>query len=155
MFEIKVKTKLIIGVAVIVVAVGALIFNGVNSSAAFNLKVDEVLAKKTKYVGENVKMSGKIVGESVQYDADELLLTFQLRGEDTGKVRVTYEGPKPDTMNDDWEAIVTGTFKEDGTFAASELLVKCPSKYEAMEKNGEQQPAGDPAYGSPSERGQY
>lgn len=140
----KVKTKLIIGVSVIVMAVGALIFNAVNSSAAFYLKIDEIMAQKAKYVGENVKMSGKIVGESVQYDGAKMLLTFDLKSKNGKRIPITYHGAKPDTLNDGWSAIVQGKLMTDGTFTADKLLVKCPSKYEAKVKSGGKLPANDP-----------
>ena len=39
----------------------------------------------------------------------------------------------PDTFKHGAEVVVTGRVRDDGTFDASELLAKCPSKYEAAE----------------------
>jgi cytochrome c-type biogenesis protein CcmE len=50
-------------------------------------------------------------------------------------VTVRYEGVVPDTFKDDAEVIVTGTLGSDGVFQASDLLAKCPSKYEAEMKS--------------------
>ena len=41
----------------------------------------------------------------------------------------------PDTFKDDAEVIVAGQVQPDGSFEAQELIAKCPSKYEAAEKN--------------------
>jgi cytochrome c-type biogenesis protein CcmE len=42
---------------------------------------------------------------------------------------VVFNGPKPDQMRQDAEAIIQG--KYDGKeFAAQELLLKCPSRYQ-------------------------
>jgi cytochrome c-type biogenesis protein CcmE len=43
---------------------------------------------------------------------------------------VIYDGPRPEMLKDEAQAIVTGTLNEDGVFVAEELLLKCPSKYE-------------------------
>ncbi len=50
-------------------------------------------------------------------------------------VTVRYTGIVPDNFKDDAEVIVTGTLGSDGVFTGTEVLAKCPSKYEAEEKN--------------------
>jgi cytochrome c-type biogenesis protein CcmE len=46
------------------------------------------------------------------------------------RMEVVYNGPKPDLLRDEAQAIITGKMGEDGKFIASELLLKCPTKYE-------------------------
>lgn len=151
----KTKTKLLIGVSLIVGVIAALVVNAVGSSAAFYLTVDEVSAKRSQYIGKSLKMSGDIVGETIKWDADKILLTFELEGKNGRRIPVTYEGPKPDTLNDGWEAIVTGTLTKEGMFVATELLVKCPSKYEAMKKEGKAPPVDHQDKIKSSERSEY
>jgi cytochrome c-type biogenesis protein CcmE len=151
----KTKTKLLIGVSLIVGVIAALVINSIGTSAAFYLTVDEVSTKKQQYVGKSLKMSGDIVGETVKWDANKILLTFELEGKNGERIPVTYEGTKPDTLNDGWEAIVTGKLTKDGTFVATDLLVKCPSKYEEMEKEGETPPADHPDKIKSSEGSEY
>jgi cytochrome c-type biogenesis protein CcmE len=45
-------------------------------------------------------------------------------------VQVVYNGPKPDLLRHEAQAIMTGQLGEDGIFYADELLLKCPTKYE-------------------------
>jgi cytochrome c-type biogenesis protein CcmE len=47
------------------------------------------------------------------------------------KLRVVYVGVKPDLMRNEAQAIMTGHLAADGVFYADELLLKCPTKYEA------------------------
>jgi cytochrome c-type biogenesis protein CcmE len=47
---------------------------------------------------------------------------------------VVYEKEVPDTFVDGAEAVVEGALGSDGTFAAQTLLAKCPSKYEAQNR---------------------
>jgi cytochrome c-type biogenesis protein CcmE len=58
-----------------------------------------------------------------------LVLRFEIVGENGKTLPVVFNGPKPDQMRHDAEAIIQG--KYDGTqFTAQELLLKCPSRYE-------------------------
>ena len=45
-------------------------------------------------------------------------------------ILVVYQGARPDLLNDEAQAVVTGKLGEDGIFYAEELLLKCPTKYE-------------------------
>jgi cytochrome c-type biogenesis protein CcmE len=142
---VQTKTKLMIGLGIVLSVLGTLIFVGMSSATAFYMTVDEVAEKKSEAIDKPLKMSGNIVGESIQWDPDRILLTFELEGESGERIPVTYEGIKPDTLNDGWEAIVDGRLTPEGTFVASDLLVKCPSKYEALEETGATPPADHPA----------
>ena len=46
------------------------------------------------------------------------------------KVKVVYNGAKPDMLKDEAQAILTGKLDSEGVFIAEELLLKCPTKYE-------------------------
>ncbi|NMD27519.1 MAG: cytochrome c maturation protein CcmE, partial [Chloroflexi bacterium] len=46
-------------------------------------------------------------------------------------ISVHYKGPRPDLLKDEAQAIMTGALDEAGVFQVSELLLKCPSKYES------------------------
>ncbi|AQQ53245.1 cytochrome c maturation protein CcmE [Planococcus lenghuensis] len=147
----KTKMKIILAAITFLAVIGGLMLTSIGSTGTFYLTVDELLVDKAKAAGKPVKVSGNIVGESLKWDPEQILLEFDLEGENGERVTVLYEGVKPDTMNDGWEAIVEGELQEDGTtIIATELLVKCPSKYEAMEENGEVPPEGhEPTTGQP------
>jgi cytochrome c-type biogenesis protein CcmE len=135
------KTKITLGVSVVITVLGALIFVGMSSATSFYMTVDEVVEKKEEAMDKPLKVSGNIVGETVHWDPDKILLTFELEGESGARIPMRYQGVKPDTFNDGWEAIVEGRLHSDGTFEGTDLLVKCPSKYEAMEETGANPPA--------------
>jgi cytochrome c-type biogenesis protein CcmE len=130
------KTKIWIGALTVVSVIAFLITMGLSNATAFYMTVDEAIAKKSEAVDIPLKVSGKIVGESVKWDAEQMLLSFELKGESGERMSFEYKGVKPDTFNDDWEAIVDGRLQKNGVFIATDLLVKCPSKYEAMEESG-------------------
>lgn len=128
------KMKIIIGAGIVLSILSTLILLGMSNSTAFYMTIDEMLDKQNDVMNKPVKVSGKIVEDSVQWDAEQLLLSFELEGDSGSRVLFHYKGVKPDTLNDEWEAIADGQLQSDGIFMASELLVKCPSKYEAMDQ---------------------
>ncbi len=46
------------------------------------------------------------------------------------RLKVIYNGPKPDLLKNEAQAIMTGTLDSTGVFHANELLLKCPTRYD-------------------------
>ena len=46
------------------------------------------------------------------------------------RLKVVYTGVKPDLLKNEAQAIMTGKLGKDGVFYASELLLKCPTRYQ-------------------------
>jgi cytochrome c-type biogenesis protein CcmE len=148
------KVKFILGGLLIVAAVVYLIVTATMSNQQFFLTVDEMMSQSGSIQGRAVKLSGAVIGESIQYDPQTLTLTFTIAAipgdnaaidaqgglakvlheavSDPSRQRVTviYEGVKPDLLRDEAQAILTGKLGADGNFYADELLLKCPTKYE-------------------------
>jgi cytochrome c-type biogenesis protein CcmE len=123
------RVKFIIGGSVIALAIIYLIFTATQSTAAYFLTVEELHDKAALIQGRNVRVSGKVVGDSIDFNSRDLILRFEIVGENGKTLPVVFNGPKPDQMRHDAEAIIQG--KYDGTqFTAQELLLKCPSRYE-------------------------
>ena len=152
----KPNLKLIIGVVVIVAALGYLLISATRSNTQYFMTVDELTSQKSELEGQKLRMSGAVVGESIQYNPATLDLSFvvaQIPGDhrliaemggmakvladavaDPTAARMTihYNGVKPDLLKDEAQAIVTGSLDAEGIFQATELLMKCPSKYESI-----------------------
>ncbi|MEL6187069.1 MAG: cytochrome c maturation protein CcmE [Myxococcota bacterium] len=105
---------------------------------------DVVLAKADELRGQRIRMGGHVVQGSILQKPGTLEYQFQVKPvagmakhpehlEES--VTVRYTGIVPDTFKDDAEVIVTGILDADGRFQGSDLVAKCPSKYEAAEKN--------------------
>lgn len=123
------QRKFLIGGLVIVAVVVYLIVSSIGGSTAYYLTVEELQAQAAKLGERNVRVSGVVDGESIQYDARNLLLTFDLV-DASGRLPVVYKGVRPDMFQGGVEAVVEGRYRPDGTFEAINLLLKCPSKYE-------------------------
>ena len=123
------KTKFIVGGAVIVLAIIYLIYTGIQSTSAYFLTVDELKTEQIAMIGQNVRVSGMVDEETIDFNNKELLLKFEIFSETGERLPVVFNGPKPDQMRAGAEAILEG--KYDGSeFTAQTLLLKCPSRYE-------------------------
>jgi len=60
----------------------------------------------------------------------EAVLHQAVKDPENPRMAVIYDGPNPDMLRVEAQAILTGTLDEDGVFMAEELLLKCPTKYE-------------------------
>ena len=148
------RFKFILGGALILAAVVYLIASSTSASAEYFLTVDELKAKGESIVGRSLRVSGAVIGDTIQYDPQTLNLTFQVAhvpGDNAeieaqgglavvlheavadptrARITVVYTGAMPDLLRDEAQAIMTGHLGEDGIFYADELLLKCPTKYE-------------------------
>jgi cytochrome c-type biogenesis protein CcmE len=130
-------TKFLIGGVVVVVVIGVLIVTSFSGSTSDYLKIAEVKALAGQGTGtsgpdqtRNWRVAGEIVPDSVQWNTQDLHLTFEIKDE-TGQLTVSYHGPQPDMLVDAVEAVVIGKYDPAAqVFEADELLMKCPSKYE-------------------------
>jgi len=148
------RSKFILGGMFILAAVVYLIFSSTQQSAEYFLTIDELKAKGNQIVDKNLRLSGAVIGDSIQYDPQTLTLTFDVAhvpGDNAeieaqgglaevlrvaiadptrARVTIVYVGPKPDLLRGEAQAIMTGHLGTDGIFYADELLLKCPTKYE-------------------------
>ncbi len=148
------RNKFILGGLLILAAVVYLIFSSTQASAEYFMTVDELKAEGASAVDKSVRLSGAVLGDTIQYDADTLTLSFDvahvsgdnaeieaqgglaqvlsqaINDPSRQRVKVVYVGPKPDLLRGEAQAIMTGKLGADGIFYADELLLKCPTKYE-------------------------
>ena len=123
------KTKFIVGGVIIAAAIAYLIFNGIQSSSAYFLTVDELHAKGPAIENRTVRVSGMVDAETIDFNNRDLILAFDVTSETGDRMPVIFNGPKPDQMREGAEAILEG--KYDGeVFTAKTLMLKCPSRYE-------------------------
>lgn len=148
------RTKFIIGGLLIVAAVVYLIVSSTQASAQYYLTIDELLSKGEEVSDRDIKIAGAVVGDSIEYDSQSLTLKFTIVNvpgdldeiEKAGglaevlhmavsdptasRIDVEYNGPMPDLLRHEAQAIITGRMGADGVFFADELLLKCPTRYE-------------------------
>lgn len=150
------RVKFLIGGLLIVAAVVYLIATSLASpgGAQYFLTVDELLQKQGDMLGQKVRISGAVIGDTITYDSENLSLSFEIahvpgdndvieqqgglaavlhqavENPNANRITVVYTGVKPDLLQHEAQAIATGELGDDGVFYADELLLKCPTKYE-------------------------
>ena len=126
------KKKYIVGSAAICVALGILIFTGINSCSVYYYTVSEIIEKGEDKYGDNVRVSGNIVEDSIDWDAQITELKFAIADE-SSSLSVVYKGTMPHTFEENKEIVVEGEYGADGIFHADKLVMKCATKYEPEE----------------------
>jgi cytochrome c-type biogenesis protein CcmE len=125
----KKQTQFIVGGLIVVLVIGYLIFTSIQGSTAPYLTVTELQSRGSSVYERNVRVTGMIRGESIDWNAQDLILKFEIADEG-GRLPVVYKGLRPDMFQDGAQAVLEGRYTEGGTFEAHNLMLKCPSKYE-------------------------
>lgn len=142
------RWKFMVGGMLLLVAVLYLVFSGTMVGARYFITVDEVL-DNAAYVGQIVRLTGAVIGDTIDYDASSGNLDFTIAHipqqyddlatilhevvNDPNAKRLQIhmeEETKPDLLQHEAQAIITGTMGTDGIFYATELLLKCPSRFQ-------------------------
>jgi cytochrome c-type biogenesis protein CcmE len=114
---------------VLLTAFGVLLYTTMGESMQYYKYVDEVMVQPEAWHGKRLQVHGYVVPGSRMVKRESLDYTFDLHR--NGKtIRAYYTGIVPDTFKDDAEVVLTGELKPDGSFHATEMTAKCPSKYE-------------------------
>ena len=148
------RAKFLIGGLMIIAAVVYLIASSTQAAAQYYLTIDELAGKGESIRGRDLKISGAVDGETIAYDPQTLTLKFTIANvpadldqiekagglaevlhqavsdPNASRLQVVYIGVKPDLLRHEAQAIITGRMGDDGVFQASELLLKCPTRYE-------------------------
>ena len=71
------------------------------------------------------------------FDAAAGIFSFFMMDEQNKEMKVVFDGAKPNNFEIAHAVVVKGRY-ENGSFHATQILTKCPSKYEADTKTGQQ-----------------
>lgn len=143
------RLLLLVPLVMAAAAIVALVLGGMQDKGVYSKPVDLLVAEKTKFVGKPVRAEGNLVhGTLVKKDSP---CEYRFRIEKNGvEVPVRYAGcVVPDTFRDmpgmDVAVTVEGQLLADSSLEATQVLAKCPSKYEMKQKaaSGEKAPHQD------------
>lgn len=150
--------KIVLTAVVAVGGVGFLVKSSVGSAQHYKMVDDLLASDMTSWTGKELKVHGWVESGSIHESIvnQETHRTFLLQ-KGGKKIRVFSEGPKPDTFKDQSEVVATGhlvpaadrkklaeslgvAIESDMPYVvdSSELMAKCPSKYDGARVN--QQP---------------
>jgi cytochrome c-type biogenesis protein CcmE len=144
------KLRFVIGVSLVVAAISYLIVTAVRNTAEYYLTVNEAKARQVELLGQTLRVAGRVVPGTIQWDPSSLMLKFAITEPPPGdgqpavtKVATTAPAlarfmivsrgqPKPDMFAAGRDVIVEGIL-EDNMIQARQVLTSCPSKYSAKQ----------------------
>jgi len=114
-------------VAIILLALSVLLaYNAFTSYINPYLSVSQVTENSALYLNKNVQILGNVANGTIQSGSP---LRFNLT-DDKSSLRVSHYGPMPQNFNEGQQIVVIGRLVSTDMVEASQILVKCPSKYE-------------------------
>ncbi len=144
----RVRWRFLIGAGLIVAAIAYLIVAAIQSTSEYYLTVNEVSARRATLAGQALRVAGRVKPGTITWDPRTLTLKFAIMPPppqgNSGVTPVTQADPptapsfqvickgepKPDMFAANRDVIVEGTLGSDGVIAATQVLTKCPSKYQ-------------------------
>jgi cytochrome c-type biogenesis protein CcmE len=128
--------KLFVAGGAIALGIAYLIVTALQTSTVYYITVGELMARGPAAGSQQVRVAGDVVPGSVEKIDAGLALRFQVH-DGSGQMPVYYKGgPVPDIFGEQVQVVVEGKVGPDGTFQASTLLAKCPSKFETEAVTG-------------------
>lgn len=123
------RRRILLGAAVIVLALGALVMTGVRQSAVYFVTPSELMAQD-RQAGRAYRLGGMVVQGSLRQDVATREQRF-LVTDGRASVPVYHRGIPPDLFAEGRGAVVEGTVAADGTFQASTIMAKHSEEYRA------------------------
>ena len=121
------RLKFIVGGVIVLVAMGVLGYQGYVNSATYYYTVSEFASQQSAFADKNVRIAGNVTAGTIERQGSTLRFTMS---DGQNSLPVVYKGVVPDSFKAGIEAVVLGKLNSEGIFEATELLPKCPSKYE-------------------------
>lgn len=120
------KNKYIFGGVIIVVFLGVMSFLFTQT----NISYEEDFTQIVKTSNKTIKATGAWVkAKNYEIDKKKNLFSFYMEDAYGNQLKVIYKGTIPNNFESATSVVVTGKYS-DGYFLASDILTKCPSKYE-------------------------
>ncbi len=125
------QVKFLVAGGTIVLAVAYLVLMGLQGSTVYFLTVGELQARGPAAHNQLYRVSGLLVPGTLARESNGLGIQFQIADAGSTPLPVVYRGGQvPDIMGDNIEIVAEGRLDTQGTFTASSVLAKCPSKLE-------------------------
>ncbi|MGF1469838.1 MAG: cytochrome c maturation protein CcmE [Sandaracinaceae bacterium] len=133
-----------LGFVFVILGVGVVSLLFGTEAFTYSKLVDEVMASPRDHVGRNLRVEGQLVEGSLERQSDPCEHRFVLF---KGEHRMPVRFPRcvvPDTFRDNGmvlDVVVEGELQDDGSFLATQIIPRCPSKYEMEQRQGEMPPS--------------
>ena len=123
------RNRMLVGaVGVVVLALGYLLFSGIDDNIVYFLTPSELLAKGTESHGRPVRLGGLVSANSVQWNADARDLRFKVT-DGQKEVLVHSTGAPPQMFRDGIGVVLEGRYGSNGVFESTTVMVKHSNEY--------------------------
>jgi cytochrome c-type biogenesis protein CcmE len=119
------KNKYLFGGGIIIVFLALMSYLFTQTNVSYEEDFSQIVhtSKTVKATGEWVK------SKNYQLDNKKKIFSFYLKDYHGNEMKVVYNGVMPNNFESSTSVVVTGKY-QDGFFYATDILTKCPSKYE-------------------------
>jgi cytochrome c-type biogenesis protein CcmE len=125
------KKKYIIGGVIVLAAVIYLVIVILQNMGSYYQGVSEFY-EDIERIGDNtIRVAGTVVDDSVAWNAEKVELSFVIT-EGGQSLPVLYNGAQPSNFKEGSAILIEGKYGSDSIFHASQLILRCSSKYEAL-----------------------
>ena len=128
------RTRFAVGGAIVLAAIGYLIYSGVSQSVVYFVTPAELLAAPVS--GKTYRLGGLVERGTLKWEPKSLDLSFRL-SDGRATVPVRHRGTPPDLFAEGRGAVVEGAWTPDGYFKASLILAKHSEEYKAPHDGGD------------------
>lgn len=119
------KNKYLFGGGIIVVFLAIMIYLFTQTNVQYEQNFTKVMES-----GKTIKATGSWVKErNFEIDKTNNLFSFYMKDNNGDIMRVVYHGTIPNNFESSTSVVVTGKY-HNGNFHATDILTKCPSKYQ-------------------------
>ena len=119
---------IIIGVIIVAIALGFLIYTSFGNSVTYYVTVSELISEGADSYDTNIRVTGKVADSPIDWNPQDLELKFAVE-EGNATLPVLYEGPRPNGFEPGVDILVEGEYQRDKVFKAANIMMQCPSKY--------------------------
>ena len=139
------RLQYVVGGVLIIAALAFLIVNAMSGNTQLYKTVDEFYAEQSRLVGRDLRVSGYVLGDSIQFvqiDATTSRLEFDIVDNINNpgqRLRIVAENePMPDLLQHEAQALVEGSADANGVFHANAggLFLKRPTRHEEAAPTG-------------------
>ena len=127
----QIRSKHIVVIILIALSAG-LAYDSLSNYVNPYLSVAEVVSKGSQYQGKSLQVMGEIEANSLQRSDDGSIGFTLIDG--SASIGVSYRGVPPQNLEQGNDIVVVGSITEAGLIEASQIMVKCPSKYEGEDQ---------------------
>lgn len=115
----------VLGLVVLLGALGVVLFKGLSDAALFYYNVDEAIERRAELGEDRFRMQGNVVDGTIVETADgvEFVITFH-----DAETQVRHRGDPPELFSEKIPVIIEGSWASDG-FESDEILIRHDNVY--------------------------